>query len=128
MDQVPYQAFAGLENVYLEDSYVLDIRIKQQVVELFLLVVLTEQHAFYATPPATEQYCYRKALLQFTNVGRVTWIMKSLVQNTDAAGTVDYGNIDEFFWDGECFNLSGDWGKLEIKSSPPTLEIELSPR
>jgi len=27
----------------------------------------------------------------------VTWIMKSLVQYTDAEGNVDYGNIDEFF-------------------------------
>jgi len=123
MDQVPYQDFAGFENVYLEDSYVLDIRIKPYVVEFFLLVVLTEQHPLYGTPPATEQYCYRQALLQFTNVERVTWIMKSLVQYTDAEGNVDYGNIDEFFgmvsarvWHITCLRLSS---AANVFSVPP---------
>lgn len=123
MDHVPYQEFVGFENVYLEDSYVLDIRIKPRIVKFSLLVVLTEQHSLYTTPPTTEQYSYRQALLQFTNVERVTWVMESLVQYTDAEGEVDYGNIDEFFFDGKCYHLSGDWGKLEVKSSPPKLEI-----
>jgi len=37
---------------------------------------------------------------------------------TDATGEVDYGNIDEFYLADEHYYLSGDWGKLKIKSSP----------
>ena len=120
---VPYNELSGFKNVYLEDSYVLDIRISPRLVDFSLLVVLTEQHTLYTTPSATEQYCYRKAMLQFTNVELVTWMMKSLVPYTDAEGQIDYGNIDEFFFDGKCYHLSGDWGKLNVTSSPPTLEI-----
>lgn len=123
MDRVPYHKFVGLEHVYLEDSYVIDLRVEPQLGEISLLVVLTEQHPAYTPPQPGEQYCYRKGLLRFTNVERVLWIEKSLIPYTDAKGDVDYGNIDEFFLEGECYYISGDWGKLEIKSSPPTLEI-----
>ena len=33
---------------------------------------------------------------------------------TDATGTVDYGNIDEFYLTDEHYYLSGDWVKLKI--------------
>src|SRR5882672_6810127 len=119
MERVPYYQLRGLEHVYLEDSYVLDIQISPSCIEFSLLLVLTEQHPLYSPPPPDEQYCYRKAVLRFPNVERVEWLEKSLRPYTDATGTVDYGNIDEFLMEGEHYYISGDWGKLKIKSSPP---------
>lgn len=124
MDRVPYYQLQGLEHVYLEDSYVLDIQTNRSSVEFSLSVVLTDQHPLYKSPLPGEQYCYRNGLLSFPNVGRVKWIEKSMMPSTDATGEVDYGNIDEFFRTDGHYYLSGDWGRLEIESSPPSLEIQ----
>jgi hypothetical protein len=122
---VPYYQLEGLEHVYLEDSYVLDIKIERSSVEFSLCVVLTEHHPLYASPAAGEQYCYRKGLLRFPNVEHVEWNERSMRPSTDATGAVDYGNIDEFYVIDEHYYLSGDWGRLEImSSSPPSLELQ----
>jgi len=63
-------------------------------------------------------------MLRFPSVERVEWLEKSMTPYTDATGTVDYGNIDEFYLDDEHYYLSGDWGKLEIKSSRPSLDLQ----
>lgn len=124
MQRVPYSQFRGFEYVYLEDSYVLDIQINPSSVEFSLLVVFTEQHPLYSPPLPGEQYCYRSGLLRFPNVERVEWLEKSMMPSTDATGAVDYGNIDEFYLADGHYYLSGDWGRLEIKSSPPSLEVQ----
>ena len=124
MERVPYYQLRGFEYVYLEDSYVLDIQINPSSVEFSLSVVLTEQHPLYEPPLPGERYCHRRGLLRFPNVERVKWLEKSMRPYTDATGTVDYGNIDEFYLADENYYLSGDWGSLEIKSSPPSLEVQ----
>jgi hypothetical protein len=124
MERVPYYQIQGLEHVYLEDSYVLDVRTSLSSVEFSLSVVLTEQHPLYSPRLPGEQYCYRSGLLRFPNVRRFEWIEKSMIPFTDASGAVDYGNIDEFYRTDEHYYLSGDWGTLEVESSPPSLEIQ----
>ena len=124
MERVPYYQFEGFEHVYLEDSYVLDVRASPSSVEFSLLVVLTEQHPLYSPRLRDEQYCYRSGLLRFPNVRRVEWIEKSMIPFTDATRAVDYGNIDEFYRTDDHYYLSGDWGKLEVESSPPSLKIQ----
>ena len=74
MERVPYYQLKGLEHVYLEDSYVLDIRTDFQSVEFSLSVVLTEQHPLYLPALPGEQYCYRSGILRFRNVERAEWI------------------------------------------------------
>lgn len=124
MERIHYYQLEGLEHVYLEDSYVLDIRTDPTSVEFSLCVVLTEDHLLYRSPLPGEQYCYRRGLLRFPNVERVEWLEKSMMPSTDATGAVDYGNIDEFYLADGHYYLSGDWGRLEIKSSPPSLEVQ----
>jgi hypothetical protein len=124
MERIPYYQFEGLEHVYLEDSYVLDIRTDPMSVEFSLCVVLTEEHPLYRSPLSGEQYCYRRGLLRFSHVERVEWMEKSIMSSTDATGAVDYGNIDEFYLADGHYYLSGDWGRLEIKSLPPSLEVQ----
>jgi hypothetical protein len=124
MERVPYYQIPGLEHVYLEDSYVLDVRTSPASVEFSLLVVLREQHPLYSPPLPGEQYCYRNGVLRFANIRRVEWIEKSMAPSTDATGAVDYGNIDEFYEIDEHYYLSGDWGRLEVEASALSLEIQ----
>ncbi len=125
MECVPYHQLPGLKHVYLEDSYVLNIQISPSSVEFSLLVVLTERHPLYTPPQPDERYCYRDGLLRFPKVGRLAWSERLMIKPaTDATGEVDYGNIDEFYLTDGHYYLSGDWGRLEIESSPPSLKIQ----
>ena len=124
MGCVPYYEMRGLENVYFEDSYVLDLLESANSLMFELKVVLTEKHPLYHAPKPDEQYCYRKAALQFESVSRVVWLERDLRQSTDANGETDYGNIDAFYADKETYHLEGDWGIVEINSAPPSLRFD----
>jgi hypothetical protein len=123
MNRLDYYQFPGFENIYLEDSYTLDIRVSSSSVEFLLLVVLTERHPLYKTPASDEQYCYRHARLAFPNVRHTGWIKKTMTPYTDANGEIDYGNIDAFFLIEGHYYILGDWGELDIVSDPPLIEI-----
>jgi hypothetical protein len=127
IQRVPYNQFSGLEHVFLEDSYVLHIKIDLLSVEFSLLVVLNEQHPLYHPPQTNEQYCYRHGRLLFQNVQRVEWLEKSIKPYTDAIGSVDYGNVDQFYLANDHYYLEGDWGKLKITSAPPSLILGEQP-
>jgi hypothetical protein len=36
---------------------------------------------------------------------------------------IDYENIDTFIFSDDKYHLCGDWGKIEIISEPPRIEI-----
>ena len=123
MGKTCYYRLPGFEAVYLEDSYVLDIRANADSVDIFLDAVLTEQHAQYITPKPTEQYCYRSAHIYFSDVKKVTWVEKSMTPYKDPNGEVDYGNIDTFYFADGHYHLAGDWGVLDIVSPRPRFEL-----
>ncbi len=123
MANKPYYTFSQFNNLYLEDSFVLNIKAETNYVEFLLEVVLTENHPLYLPPCNQEQYCYKKAKLRFFNATEITWIEKTNVFFTDANNEIDYGNIDEFFKEENYFYLSGDWGKLRIVEPLISLEI-----
>jgi hypothetical protein len=117
MSKVPYHYLPGFENVYLEDTYVLNI-VEEPTRLIFTLdVVLTEGNPLYQVPSIEEQYCYRKALLEFSGVEKIIWISRHLHPFTDATGSVDYGNIDIFYKSDFTYHLEGDWGSVDIESS-----------
>jgi hypothetical protein len=124
MQQLEYENFPGFEHVYLEDSYVLGIDTTLQTVTIDMDVVLIETHPLYKKPPLNEQYCYRKGQIIFPNCKEVKWIEKSMFPFTDATGEVDYGNIDSFVLIDGRYEIEGDWGRLDIISDSPILEIQ----
>lgn len=125
MQRVPYGDFVGLENVYLEDSYVLDIQIRVSSVLFVILAVLTEEHPEFSPPPPEQQYCYRRAELSFSDAKRIECVLESITAATDVTETVDYGNIDEFYLADGQYHLSGDWGRLAIRSTAPLLQVSV---
>ena len=123
MTKKQYYTFPQFKNLYLEDSFVLNIKAEANYVEFLLEVVLTENHPLYVPPSSQEQYCYKKAKLRFYNAKQIKWIEKTNVFFTDANNEIDYGNIDEFFKEENYFYLSGDWGELAIVEPSISFEI-----
>ena len=123
MKKIHYYQLPGFEQVYLEDSYVLDIKTHANSVDIFLEAVLTEKHPQYTFPKQNEQYCYRNAHIYFSNVEEVNWAEKSMIPYEDANSEVDYGNIDEFCLVDGYYHITGDWGVLNIVSSAPTFDL-----
>jgi hypothetical protein len=113
-----YSKLPALRDVYLEDSWVLDIRIDPLAVEFRIEFVLTENHPSYSSPRPGQQHCYRAGTLRFDGVRRVCWTSRGAPPATDASGESDFGNIDSF----ECeedhrYTLIGDWGHMVIEAS-----------
>lgn len=118
-----YYELPNFENIFLEDSYVLDLLITPVKLTIDLEVVLTENHFLYRKPLPSEQYCCRKAKITFLNVEFVSWKEKIKQPYKDALGEIDYGNIDSFIFVDNTYKISGDIGELEIISDVPSLEI-----
>ncbi len=118
-------AFATLAEVYLEDSWVLNVAPTEQGVTFQLDAVLTTRHPRYQPPAPNEQYCYRRARLTVASTKRSHLQRSDAPPATDASGEHDYGNIDLFTpvdWDGEvAWEMSGGWG--DLLTVEPTVEI-----
>lgn len=126
MQHLNYWEFNGFENVYLEDSYVLDIHASTSV-EICIEAVLTENHFLYAQPLAGEQYCYRQMTIKFAHPHTYNLVLQNINPIPDPDGSVDYGNIDEFFSDDGKYYLRGEWGELTTVSEPPLLYSDYIP-
>lgn len=118
-----YYELPNFENIYLEDSHVLDLLIMPLKLTIDLEVVLTENHFLYQKPLPGEQYCYRKARITFLNIESLSWKEKIKQPFKDASGEIDYGNIDSFIFSEKTYKIVGDIGEIEIISDAPSLEI-----
>lgn len=112
----PYHTIRGLENVYLEDSFVLSVTATPGIVEFQVEVVLMEAHPRYSEPLPGEQYCYRNARLRFVGVQGLRWQMGGIHASRDATNEADYGGFDNFETTEHGFSLEGDFGALTIDS------------
>jgi hypothetical protein len=121
MQRVDYWQFLGFENIYLEDSYLLDLKTNSRI-EALVEAVLRESHPLYAPPRPGEQYCYNDIRIIFPEVREYRWLEKRMTPIRDPDGHVDYGNIDELYLLDSKYYMSGEWGKLEIDSRPPVVE------
>jgi hypothetical protein len=120
MERLNYWQFPGFENIYLEDSYVLSINTKISI-QILLEAVLTENHSLYTQPLPGEQYCYRRMTVIFPHPQTYDLVLNNISPVADPDGSVDYGNIDEFFMADGKYYLRGEWGELTIVSDPPIL-------
>lgn len=121
--EVNYYEFAGFENVFLEDSFILDLKITPLVFTIDLDLVLTEKHRLYHKPLPHEAYCYRKARILFSNVKSVVWRNKIHEGSKDLTGEMDFGNIDSFVLIDGIYKIDGDLGNIEIVGDAPKLEF-----
>lgn len=119
-----YTSLPGFEAVYLEDSFVLDIRANPGQLRISLDLVLTPQHPEYTPPKPQEQHCYRSAIIEFLNVRRLVWDGQGMIRPaTDATGAVDYGGVDSLTVSAGVALIEGDWGVIEVESDPPVIRL-----
>lgn len=112
-----YTDFAGLADVYLEDSYVLGIAETPDSLSFELELVLTRSHPRYHEPRPDEQYCYEDAVLTIPGATKVEWVTRSSQTYRDATGEEDLGNIDSFHYHDGRYEIVGDWGKVQVSSA-----------
>ncbi|WP_038026061.1 hypothetical protein [Synechococcus sp. PCC 7336] len=111
-----YYSIPELKYIYLEDSYVIAIEEKEAIIIFFMDFVLQENHPEYEPPKDDEIYCFKRGTIKFIRPSKVDWQVKLMNPLTDSSGEIDYGNIDKFVILGNSYNLSGEWGKIEIIS------------
>jgi hypothetical protein len=126
MQHLNYWEFNGFENVYLEDSYVLGIHPSTSGFRIRIEAVLTENHFLYTRPLPGEKYCYRRMTIKFSHPHTYNLVLQNINPIPDPDGSVDYGNIDEFFSDDGKYYLRGEWGELTIVSDPPLLSEDFA--
>ncbi|HEY8395303.1 MAG TPA: hypothetical protein VIK96_00840 [Bacilli bacterium] len=118
-----YYRIPSLENVYLEDSFLLDVEETNRNIIMRVEIVLTENHALYEKPLPDEAYCYRNAKLTFSDFEKSVCLEKKFVPFTDASGEVDYGNIDFLHLSNGVFEIGGDCGHLRIFGGKVALDF-----
>lgn len=113
-----------MDQVFLPDSWVLDVTTTDSSVCFVLDAVLQEGHArFYWPPRPGEQYPY--ARLRWCLHGQVHWNDGPRLDApaTDAAGERDFGNIDTWLeLEGGKQLLEGDWGSVVVAATSQSVE------
>lgn len=124
---IDYPQFKGLEEIYLEDSWIRRIEEKPDRLTFWMDFVLTERHPFYHPPRPNEHYCYERGKLIFPNISSINWIERN-IEKIDARhiqfplpeDEADYSNIDVLFInENGHYYLNGEIGQVEFKSDPP---------
>jgi hypothetical protein len=126
-----YWEMLPFQEIYLEDSYLLDIVFKDdQIIEFVIEAVIKEESSHYTQPIPGEKYCYKNAKIVFSNVQSYAWVEKVMRLNSDSSEIPDYGNIDCFYKGNDTeYILIGDWGHIEIHANQePTLEFMDKPK
>lgn len=118
-----YELTTDLSEVYLEDSWVVEISEKDNTIDFRMEFVLTDKHRNYEAPKDGEQYCYKHGKLNFPNASEITWVQKNFKASMDAEGRVDYGNIDSFTFNNGKYHLLGSWGEVLIISDTPQISF-----
>ena len=122
--QVNYYEMKEFKGIYLEDSYVLDIKLSFDNFEILLDAVLHETHPLYTMPLPDEQYCYRQARVIFSGYRKIVYQKDIIIPDVDASGKVDYGNIDTFVMQNDQNILTGCFGNIEIICDDVSLKIK----
>jgi len=127
-EAVPYHLYcAVLSNLYLEDSYVLNIAEKESSINFDMEFVLTEEHELYQSPKKNEQYCYSRGQLNFLDCSSTSLQLSNNLTSIDADGEQDIGNIDFFVNSNGNYLLEGDWGNLKVKCASVSVTYKTEP-
>ena len=119
-----YCALPALEHVVLEESWVLGIVVRPDLVEIDVDLCYARDHP-ELLPPRKDEYAYfRRGTIRFINVSSASWEKSRALPARDASGDEDWGHIDTLEWEGTAFKLTGDFGVIGLKAT--TVEVELT--
>lgn len=119
-----YWDLPNLTEIYLEDSWVLNVVAEPATLAFKMEFVLREGHPNYRPPKLGEQYCYMPGLLIFPRVTSLSWEGPSVRPAVDATGEEDYGSVDEFRVEDGGYRLIGDFGDIRVSSAAPEVLLD----
>jgi hypothetical protein len=116
------ELFKGID---LNDSFVLNWSHEDDQLCFELEASIWPESEYYSKPKDGEYTCYRKATLAFAKVQSINGLKAiELAPSTkEPDGTADYGNIDTLRQTESGFNLSGDFGSVNIKGGELRFEV-----
>ncbi len=114
--------FRGID---LTDSFVLSWSHDGNELTFELEASIWPDSEYYSKPQNGEYTCYRKAALKFTGVQSINGLksINLVPSTTDPDGSTDYGNIDALSQTETGFNLSGDFGSVNIVGGELCFEV-----
>jgi hypothetical protein len=120
----PYTALKGLEDIVLEESYVLAITATPSQVVFKVDFVLTTEHPRYQPNRPGEYECFRRGELRFQDIKILYWTGQGRPPAQDATGELDYGHIETFEWEPACYQFLGDWGYMQVTGGTVQVTID----
>lgn len=120
-----YSSWTALRDLYLEDSYVLEIIEDPPDLSFQMEFVLREGHPEYQAPRPNEPYCYRRGTLIFRDLSELRWLARNDVLSFDATGERDLGNIDQLYCEDGYYTASGDWGRVTFRAQQVLIKMPL---
>jgi hypothetical protein len=121
----PYTDLKGLQDIVLEESYILAITATPGQVVFKVDFVLTPDHPHYQPYNPVEAFaCFRRGELRFQDIKILYWTGQSAPPSVDATGELDYGHIETFEWEPACYQLLGDWGYMEVTGGDVQVTID----
>lgn len=119
-----YICLPGFEHLLLEESFVLQVCASPRSLEMTCEFVLTPGHSSYASPQSDSRYCFLRGVIRFQGVSSLLWADQMVfLPAIDATGEIDYGHIDRFEWEGDAFELSGDFGRVELSAETVVVRL-----
>ena len=122
MDWNQLELFKGID---LNDSFVLSWVQEADLLRFELEASIWPDSVYYSKPEDDEYTCYRKATLMFRGVQSTVGLkpIDSVPSTTDPDGTVDFGNIETLSQTENGFQLSGDFGSVNIVGGELRFEV-----
>jgi hypothetical protein len=114
--------FKGID---LNDSFVMGWSFDNNRLSFKLEASIWPESKYYLEPKKEEYTCYRKAVLEFVGVHKVSGLqpIDAVPSSTDPDGSVDYGNVDELIIGDGTFVVSGNFGTVSMIGGELRFEV-----
>lgn len=122
MNWTELKEFKGID---LNDSFVLDWLLTETELSFELEASIWPDSEFYQTPKPNQHTCYKSAELKFSNFTKVTGLkLKSQTHaSKEPDGSIDYGNIDSLTKTNAGYDLTGNFGNLQIQGGSLVFKV-----
>lgn len=113
--QTPYyDIFSELQNVYLEESFLLELTRDNSSITMLIEAVLLEKHPLYSPPKSGQKFCLCDIRVTAYGVSDVQWPHKMVPIGLEERP--DYGNIDMFYKEEGVYHIEVDGEVLKFRA------------
>ncbi len=122
-DWTELEIFKGID---LFDSFILHWHYENHTFTINLDASIWPQSKHYEKPKLNEYTCYKKAILKFSNIKKLTGLktMQQVKPAIDANNELDYGEIEYLSKTEEGFHIIAEFGDVEIMGGLLSFSIQ----